>query len=235
MCVNPESNSSLVSKVYGTNAEEVEGNIVVTADQARKSITVISKQHAVLEFRAYDNINKGLVFDNADSSASDYETDGVTWMSTTNNATVYTEANGLDFEIEARATITDGDFTDRAFWILLDDFTTSVWDVPTVKINGATLSEASADMDANERRAWSDYDYVYRSTKSIKDAGDSVKVTVIDSLLAGASATTDLEIDFASEGAYLSKDGINVYEGASRDDTSATTVYAIQDNNIDIT
>ncbi|RKZ06885.1 hypothetical protein DRQ25_12865, partial [Candidatus Fermentibacteria bacterium] len=85
----------------------VDGWLEFTADSSNENIIVGMPQHATLECRAYDNIQRALMYDSADSSATDYETDGVTFTSTTNNATASDETLGLDIEFQCKAVQTD--------------------------------------------------------------------------------------------------------------------------------
>lgn len=230
-------NSRILSVASGDAEVDEDGNLIFVADSSNEYIDVYMGQHGTIEMRAFDNVNNGFMYDNADSSNSDYETTGVTWTSTTNNATAYSEANGLDITFTVRSTGSDTNFNDLGFWILLDDFSTNVWEEPVVKVDGVKVEEASDLMNSDEKKAFDGYEYVYfvSADKDVKDSPDYIEVRVISSLLAGASATADLDVDFQPRGKYLSTNGIDVNVGAVKDDTSQTAVYTRQDNIIDIT
>lgn len=225
------------AKILGVSgdAKVSNGNVEVQADISAKSITLYTAQHAVLEARMYDNKNKALIYNNADASALDYETDGATFMSSTDNATAYDETTGLDVELEVRSTVTDTDFNDFGVYVLLDAFDPSVWEIPSVYLDGSQLSDVKGSLSVYESRAYSGYDYVYRFDKRVQDSGDGVTIGVVGTLISGATASSDLQIDLASIGAFKSISSDEVKVGSVNDDATTSTVYTVQDFTLDIT
>jgi len=230
-----KGNSSRFYDVVSGNAEIVDGELVFYANKASLNIVINSRQHAVLEMRMFDNINDAYMYDSGDNTNKAWELDGITYTSTTDNATAYTEADGIDFTLEARANESDTDFNDFGTYILLDKFDTNIWETPSVSVDGSSVSDITDQLTSSEKRGLNAYDYIYGFDKPVLDGQDGIDVRVTSELLAGASASEDLEIDLASKGAYSSIDGISVLRGSNKDDTSNTVVFAIQDTSVDIT
>ena len=225
------------TKVLSGDARIKDGWLYFTADGAKKNIIVGMDQHATLKCRAYDNNQKALMYDSSDASNSDYETDPVTFTSTTDNTTATDESLGLDIEFECLAVESDTNYNDRGIWVLIDA-PTNTWKEPSVYVNGAKLSEASDLMTNYERRAYSDYEYAFLIPESVvvKDGGEGMDVRVVMDLLDGvSSAGADPQIDFAPRASYLSTDGVNVKVGAVKDDSSTTQIYSIYDITVDVT
>jgi len=221
----------------GGDIKVVDGNLVVRPTKSTMTVNLQIEQHATLECRAYDNVNEGLMYDNADSSNTDYETDGVVWMSTTSNTTKYSEGDGIDMTFTCRAIQSDTDYNDRGIWVLIEA-PTSVWDEPTVLLNGKALSEASAQLNEDERKAYSDYEYVYFIPQNtiIRDGGEGMDLRVQIELLDGvSSASADPEIDFAVRTQYKTTDGLSVKVGAVDDSSSTSQIIALYDMSIDVT
>ena len=221
----------------GGDIRVVDGNLVIRPTKSTMTVNLQIEQHATLECRAYDNVNEGLMYDNSDSSNTDYETDGVVWMSTTDNSTKYSEADGIDMTFTCRAIQSDTDYNDRGIWVLIEA-PTSVWDEPTVSLNGRTLSEASAQLNEDERKAYSDYEYVYFIPQDtiIRDGGEGMDLRVQIELLDGvSSASADPEIDFAVRTQYKTTDGLSVKVGAVDDSSSTSQIIALYDMSIDVT
>jgi hypothetical protein len=235
--VSTDGNGGDSAKILSVSgdAKVVSGNVEILADISTKSITLYTAQHATLEARMYDNKNTGLMFDSSDASALDYETDGATFTSTSDNATAYDETTGVDVKLQVRATSADTDFNDFGVYVLLDGFDTSVFETPSVYLDNGQLNDVKGQLSVYESRAYSGYDYVFKFDKRVQDSGDGVEVKVVGTLISGATAGSDLQIDLASIGAYKSISSDEVKAGSVRDDATTTTVYAVQDFTVDIT
>jgi len=221
----------------GGDISVVDGNVNIKPTKGTTNVILQMQQHATLECKAYDNFNKGLMYDNGDSSNTDYETDGVTWTSTTDNSTAYSEANDIDIDFTCRAIQTDTDYNDRGIWVLIEA-PAAVWDEPTVLLNGVRLAEATTQLNNDERKAYADYEYVYLIPQNtvIEDGGDGFDLTVRMELSEGvSSATADPEIDFAVRTQYLSTDGMSVKEGSVTDASSPAQIISLYDMTLDVT
>ncbi|RLE47382.1 hypothetical protein DRJ25_02520 [Candidatus Woesearchaeota archaeon] len=221
----------------GGDIKVVDGNLVVRPTKSTMTVNLQIEQHATLECRAYDNVNEGLMYNSDDASNTDYEPDGVVWTSVNGNSTAYSEADGVDITFTCRAIQSDTDYNDRGIWVLIEA-PSSVWDEPTVSLNGRTLSEASALLNEDERKAYSDYEYVYFIPEDtiIRDGGEGMKLRVQMELLDGVSAaTSDPEIDFAVRTQYKTTDGLDVKIGAVDDSSSTSQIIALYDMTLDVT
>lgn len=220
------------------NLKIIEGGRAVSfvADKNTASLDLYGTQHGVLEFRVYDNNNAGFVYDDGDASATNYETDGVNFKSTTDNATdtALGVAGEIDFTIDVRTTGTDTEFNDLGVYILVEA-PNSVYDEPTVKFEGSRLTDVKGELDTNEARTWSGYEYVYFiEDASIQD--DGVEVDFVIQALAGVNPAdgNDLEVDFATRGAVKEVAGSGMIYSGTNDASSATVIFAVQDITLDI-
>ncbi|MEM2121744.1 MAG: hypothetical protein QXU20_03765 [Candidatus Woesearchaeota archaeon] len=230
-------NSGKFTKVISGSGSIRDGWLYFSARSANQQLIVGMDQHATLQCRAYDNKQKGLVFNDDDASNTDYEGDGVVWTSTINNSSPTNEALGIDFSFDCVAVQTDTNYNDRGVWVLIEAPTTT-WSTPVVYVNGNRISESSGLMTPYEARAFANYEYKFLIPESvvIKDAGEGIDLRVVLSLLPGVtSANADPEIDLVPRGSYLSIDGVTVKVGAARDDSATTLIYSVYDMTIDVT
>ena len=85
-----------------------------------------------------------------------------------------------------------------------------------------------------EEKALSAYEYMYLIPADVKVSSNQHILTCTFDALDGVNPTTDIEIDFAARGAYLSVDGKTVKVGANDDTSSYSTVFTLMDTLIDI-
>lgn len=225
-------NSKATDIVLGVGAKIVDGNVVFTPNKDQYALRWKGSQHGVLEFKAWDNDAAGWMCD-SDDSCSAYETDGVTFESTTNGTALAVGSGGqLDLTITARATRTDTDFSDF-YTLILVEAPVATWEEPIVKVDGVRLYDQKGSLTPEEEKQFSSYEYIYKLEKPIDYAG--VDIDFHMDALAGVDPSTDPQIDFAAAGNYLSVDGVTVKRGAAKDDSSSSVVYTVQDITIDIT
>lgn len=215
------------------------GDLHFFADGPSEDIIVGAYQHASLECRAYDLNQNAFVYDNAENNAKDYDTDGITWTSTTDNATAMDETLGLNLEIQCKAVESDTNYNDRGILVLVEAPTTS-WDAPTVRYNGVTLKDIKdTGLTADEVKAYSAYEYAFLVPKDVLvlDAGEGITFNWVMDLAAGqSSASADPEFDIVPRSAALSVDGVNVVQGQAVDDTSSrSTIHTHFDTAVDVT
>jgi hypothetical protein len=112
------------------------------------------------------------------------------------------------------------------------------WDEPTVRYEGVTLTEISGldesvgGLTSYEAKQFASYEYTYLITTNVEDTKRELCIDYV--ACAGCDPSTDLQIDFAARGNYLSVDGMTVKQGAARDDSSYTVVFTVQDITWDI-
>lgn len=224
--------NSRIEKVIGPGSVS-DGVLNFKAEGSDMAFQLYNSQQATIEAKVYSNIDSGYLC-NGDDSCLDYELDGVALQSTV-NGTVYNEANGIDVTYKIRAVESDTNWNDFGTYVMLE-LPTNVWDTPTVWVDGQKLTDMKAQLNADESKAWSGYEYVYFFDQPILDGGEGVDVRVAVDLAAGvASATADPEVDFSARGAYLSTDGASVKRGAVMDDSTQTIVRTVFDSTIDVT
>lgn len=202
---------------------------------ASGSLNIYSNEAGVLEVRAYDNNGAGWIYDNADNDATNYETDGATFMSTTNNATNMSvgTAGDVDIKLETRCSVTDEVFGDFGTYILVDA-KTSVWNEPDVEWDGTDLDDMKGELNVNEARAWSGYEYVYFTDEVIDY--DGINLGYKMTALSGIDPAGDdrYEIDFGSKSSYKQTSGSAVEYAGVDDSSSPSVIHAIQDYNFHV-
>jgi len=231
--------TSYIQQIKGNiMANIVNGNLEFTATKANVNLEAKMNQHATLQCRLYDNVAKGLMYNTGvGETATDYETTGVTWTSTTDNATAYDETGGVDLEFECKAVQSDTDYNDRGVLVLIEA-PVAVWDEPVVYVNGMELKEATAQLNDDERKAYTDYEYAFLIPQNVvmKDGSEGFKLHFAMDLLSGvASASADPKINFAVRTQYLATLGDAVKEGAVTDASSPSQIIALFENTLDVT
>ncbi len=208
------------------------------------SVTWKGKQHATLQLKAYDMMSGGQnMYNDADSSQYDYETDGVNFTSISANTTATTVGSGgtLDVKEELQATDVDTDFSDFGFYVGVQAATT-VWDGTSVNAkftspsgSTSTLSNLKGNLDTDENLLFENvYQYVYFVPDSIRQ--DSAFFELKIKALSGINPDTsdDVGIDYISKGAVLRTAGesAGVKYRASNDASSKSAIFTIIDTNI---
>jgi hypothetical protein len=234
------SDSAYIVAASGMGAVVIEGGnaVEITPTKSSEAVKIQSKQHGTLKFKAFDNLNNGWIYDAADASATDYETTGVTLKSTTGNTTAM--AIGTDEEIDitlkVRSVESDADFADLGMYIAIEG-ATSVWQEPTIKFDGATLTNVKGSLSSDEVIYFADYEYVFK----IDTPADGRLVENSDHDLdfqmaarSGVNPTTDVEIDFVSIGSSSATIGDVVNYGGVTDASSPVVVFTDQDVTLDI-
>lgn len=98
---NKGDNSRIWAVESGKGAEILSdtGAVKFTTTGASYTLRVVGSRHGVLEFRAKDRINDAFMYDSSDASNTDWELDGVTFTSTTDNSTATAVGTGGRFEV----------------------------------------------------------------------------------------------------------------------------------------
>jgi hypothetical protein len=227
-------NAKINGVIVGKDASIVDNGRAVEFTPTGRSydLKLMGERHGVLEFKAYDNVN-GDWLCNSDDTCTDYEAEGTTFVGTDNSTMAFGTSDELDIVVHYRSTKRNTSFDDFGYLILIEAGTdvATKWQDPIVKLNGEVLSEAT--LRDNEAKQFQSYDFAYRVTNNdISDASNELEINWKPN--SGQNPSTDIEIDFASIGAYLSVDGKSIGYEAAKDDTSATVVYAVQDWKLDI-
>lgn len=245
------SASARITKVTGTGVKTTlnsDGTVTIKPTSGNGAVYMTSKEHGTIEFKAFDNVQDGWInathtsvgyyeggADGQAPGSTSYIMNNPIFHSVNSNSTAYDETNGIDITYYVRAHNATTDFNDLGTYILLDDVPVDTYATPTIKVNGQTLESVKGTLSPQEEAGWSGYDYIYFFDKPIKDGSDYIKVDIIAELLSGASASTDVSIDFGSKGAYLTNDGTKVNQGGVKDDTSYTDTYDLVTTTLDIT
>lgn len=227
--------NSVFTGVRSGDAEiDENGCVEFEADRSNEAIIVDAEQHDVLTFKLYDKVDARYAFDTGDAEAVTFEADGVTFTDG-DNATAFALASGgyLDFSLEVKGADEDEDFVD-AYVLILIEAPVAEYKEPVLKYEGQTLTDISDDgLTDYEDKQFSSYEYIYKVSK--KDIGSQPKtVSFYMEAVSGANPSTDVQIDFASAGNYLSTDGVSIKQGAAADDASNTVVFAVQDVTVDV-
>lgn len=207
------------------------------------SVTWKGKQHATLQLRAKDMLSGDLMYDEADSSTADYETDGVNFTSTVGNTTATAVGSGgtLWVREELQSTDIDTDFSDFGFYVGVQA-ASATWDSNSASAkfensNGAvtTLTNLKGNLDSDENLLFDTvYQYVYFVPDSVKQDSAYLEFKVKAFSGVNPGVTDDVGIDFISKGAALRTTGesAGVRFSASTDASSKSAIFTIIDTNI---
>jgi hypothetical protein len=230
--------TGVITKVRNGPAEILDNGRSVRIKITEKvtSVDLESPQGGVLEFRQKDAINDDFAGDSTDQTTTDYETDGVAFNSSTANTamsistggyykwTTYMKVNSLN----------DAVWGSMGYYILVDAESNAT-DVPTVKVNGIQLGNVKDMLNADEKIAYSNYEYVYfvdvasGAFKSVTNTNEHT-VEVYMPALAGVDPVNDIETDFAAIGGYASTGNSNsIKYGAVTDASTHGQVFALED------
>jgi hypothetical protein len=206
----------------------------VEIDMADEDVyaTVHSTQHATLEFRAYDNNENGYMYDTGDSAATDWETTGVVFTSTTNNDTNMTVAAGGDFnvELQIRAAQTDTQFqADGANSIIIAvNGDIGTWDELDVDCGGKSTEVSPSELTEFERNLWSGYEKFFKLDKILEN-NPRTSCTLTGIAKPSVSSWKCPSYTFAARGNYVgTTSGVIELHSAAKDDSSYTNVYTVQ-------
>ena len=211
-------------------------NGVVSVDMQAEDayITAMGSQHATLEFRAKDILEDGMMYDTGDSSATDWETTGVVFTSTTGAGTNMTVANGGNYEvdIQMRAVQTDTRFASDGPGSVLAfinaDVATWTSDGTTLNCDGGATNIGKSGLTKEESDKYSNNEFVYKLNGVIKNNPHTV-CTISGKAQANPGTWYCPIVTFASRGNYLGTlSGDIVQHSAAKDDSSYTSVNTAQ-------
>lgn len=221
------------STLFSSDLGEVnsDGNLIINACGSGSTFTIQGEQHGLLKIRSYDLKENANAFNNASSTAGTYVTvSPANFTSTTNNATATAVgvSGDLDFRHEIRAQIEDENVNDRGVYVLVD-LDPTIWQEPTVQIDGSTVSNYKGSLNADEKSAYSNYEFVYlipASKKITLNADVKVRFNILAVSGVNPTATANPLIDYAPVGKYASNVQNNVLKiGSVQDDSSKTVVH----------
>ena len=211
-----------------TSASMNSGVVEFTAEKT-KTVTLELTKVPSLTFRAYDNTQKGLLYDNADAERALFEASGVTFMSVTNNETdmVLGVDESFDVTIEVRGSST-AVFGDQKLYIGVK-YTLTEFQVPEINFNGVL-----PQVDSYPSKITADgYYNLYESSEMITGASTkSVGVKMEPKVSQNPSG--DITVGFFSEGIYASVKAGAYGQGIVKDDSSSTYVHSVQSVIFDI-
>lgn len=162
---------------------------------------------------AYDEKNRGFVYDASDAVATDGEEliAAKTFKSTTNNATAYAMGTGsnLDFSFTVYTGATQRSWGDLKNYVIVDadksDFGT-----PSMYWNGAALTEVGkAALKTDDAAYLSAYEYVFALSDDITEVQNNLRLKV--NAKSGQNPDVDVKVRFVSESLYV--DGTDIKQG----------------------
>lgn len=230
-------NSLIKEVIKGGTLDSSDGCVFVEATGADLDLKVKAEQHDVLTFRVWDKVDARYAYDSGDADNTVFEADGTTFRDGDNATAFVVGAGGyLDFRIEMKGADADQDFQDGYTLVLVEVGTsaTATYETPDVRFEGSPLADIKTSLTPEEQAQFSAYDWVFKipATNNIRDTAKYVDFYI--KAKAGQNPSTDVEVDFATAGNYLSADGVSIKHGAAKDDSSYTVTYTVQDVTIDI-
>lgn len=207
------------------------------SDQA---FSIRSERAGVLQFRAYDNNLRALMYDGGDASATDFELTAANFTSTTSNTSYTSIAAGdyLDVELEFQGSTGYTDYIDQGAYACVNRDTTK-WDVPTMTLTQAGVTTVLQDHKAlgkltpGESQLFSDWEdcfFIPKGDYSSRSSGKlRLRVQATNDPVIEAADDDNINLRIYSRGTYGSRADSNVLKlGAANDATSAAAVYTLQ-------
>lgn len=231
-------NNSKFLSTKSNNLKIENGNLRFSISSANPRIEFGGSQHGIPEFRMFDELNNGFMFDNDDGGvASAFEAANSVFMSTTDNATTLAVGAGgeVDVTIEMRSTRTETDFNDRGLCMLVDS-ATSIWDVPTVKVDGVSVPNSKGSLSTKTQQEWgSIFEYAYCWDKPVQDTPKTL-ISYNQFALSGVNpgATDNINFTFITKGNFLSIDGVTTLTDFADDTSGVSPVYTEMDILLDV-
>lgn len=226
-------NAGFISAEGGDAVVSADGRSVeFTAAKDQMTLNFYGSEHGVLEFKAYDNNNAGYMCYGGATPCTSFQTDGVTFTSTTNGTALAVGDSGeVDMTLDVRTTLTDREFANIGGYIAVEA-ATATWEEPVISVDGKRLTDMKGQLDVSASRALSNYEYVFKLPSGIDRSG--VEVDFFIEAVSGVNPTTDIEIDFLAVGSVKETSGSGMLYGTHQDDSSNTVLFAIQDVTVDI-
>lgn len=211
---------------------------VVGSDASR---AIISTKTDLLDATAYDNVNKGFVYDSGDASNSDYEDFGMTWKSTTDNTTGYAMTTGsqLDWTLNVKTGTSASQFgnSDLGLYVAVDADKTD-FDTPVIQIDGVTLQDVkgTGEVSADDEATLSAYEYIFKVPAGTQFQSTLRSLRVFVNAKSGQDPDVDVVLRVVGKGYYLTNDGRTVRADIFNKDTSTEIVTGTaQTATIDVT
>jgi hypothetical protein len=226
--------NSYIKSISGANGaatyNKADGSVEINMNSETVLLTLEGSQHATLEVRAYDLDQAAWMYDTSDSIATDYETTGVTFTSSTDNATNMSIDAGADFNVrlDVRAVQTDTEFAadgPNSVYVFVDaDIGT--WEDMSVDC-GNTKELSMSALSDNENDQWNANEYLFQVNKPF-EKNPSTECKINGESKTGITSWDCPVITFATKGNYIgtSSSVMELHE-AAQDDSSNTAVYTV--------
>lgn len=217
------------------------GEVEFTACGDGETFTIGSNQHGLWEIRAFDVINNGFAFNYSTSTgtspsgltATSYIAGDQVYGSSTNATNISVGSGGEAHWIAyIRPSGTDTNLNDMGTLVLVDA-ASSEWNEPNVFIDGVKQSNVkNSALDANEIKAYADYEYVYLipASRSITRSNElKFDFSVFAASGNDPTSADSIPIVFAPRGKTTSTQTNNlILTSAVQDDSSLTRIHTNQ-------
>jgi hypothetical protein len=170
-----------------------------------------------LKAKAYDNLNRGLVWNTEDpSAAGTYDVLAATLKSVTNN-TAYAFGVGqtLDFSIDTATVSTVSHFGDSNLGVYIAvDADKSQYDTPVLQIGGVNLVDVknSGELSSDDISALSSYEYVFKVPAGVQFNSAPTSVRFYVASKAGVDPSADIVLRVIGKAFYVGADGFTINE-----------------------
>jgi len=234
--VSSDGNNGVNAKITGIEQGpgavlNSDGTVTFTPIGNNYYLKADGSDHGVLQVKPFDIDGNAFVYPKEGSpTQGDYELTGTTFVKDSSNTTftLSTTDPEQQFKIFFRVNQTDTRFDDFGYWILID-LNSSVFNEPTVKVNGVLLSDQKGQFNTYENRQFgSTYEYAYKLDNKVVDTDNELYIDVraLDGVEVGSG--DDMATTFQSIGAYKATSSNTVKYGLTKDDSTATKVFTSQ-------
>lgn len=227
-------NSEVIDVLQGEGATlNDDGTVSFTPKKSSYNLRVGIPQHATLETKLYDKVDARFAYNSTKNENTVWSVDGATYYDG-DNSTAFAMNNAgdyVDMQLQLRAGQVDTEFCDNYCLVAVEAPVTE-YEKPDARFEGKTLTDIKGSgLNDYESKQLANYEYVYKLPEAEITRRSKFFEFYIE---ANSDASTNLEVDLLSAGKVDSINGVDLLTSTAQDDSSSTTVYAVQNTTIAI-
>ena len=173
-----------------------------------------------IKANAYDNTNRAFVYDTVDAINNDFDNLGVTFESTTNNATATAMGLGsqIDWTFNIESQTAETQFGDVRSIVCVDADKTQYTE-PAISFRGTDLTDIKSTLVSDDQAVLSGYEYCYALPKAVSDTPKELRMVL--TAKSGVNPSADVVLRIMGEALYVGQDGLTIKKSIFKDSDSS--------------